>query len=252
MKIHQIVFSPTGGTRRVSDILCQGIGGERIVTDLCIKSADIQLPYIHKDDLVVIAMPVFAGRVPTLAVKRLRTVSPNGAKCVVVAVFGNRAYEDALLEMRDVASEMGFRVVAAVGAVSEHSIIRKYGKGRPDADDGQTLRQFGSDILRKIQTNDCTMPSVPGNRPYRKGGRLPHPKGRRGCNHCGVCAAQCPTDAIPLSAPQKVDPSKCISCMKCVSACPSGVRNIGTVMNFLAALFLQKECAARKENELYL
>ena len=150
------------------------------------------------------------------------------------------------------ASEIGFRVIAAVGAVAEHSIIRIYGKGRPDADDEQMLRQFGVDILRKAEGSDCTMPQVPGNRPYKKGGKVPHPKGRRGCNRCGVCARQCPTDAIPLSDPKKVDASKCISCMKCVSVCPTGSRSIGVVMNFLATQGLKKPCATRKENELYL
>ena len=68
----------------MSEILCQGMGKESVVTDLCVKTADIQLPNINKDDLAVISMPVFAGRVPALAVERLRMVKPNGAKCVVV------------------------------------------------------------------------------------------------------------------------------------------------------------------------
>ena len=250
MIIHQIIFSPTGGTQRVSEILCQGIGKESIVTDLCVKAADIQLPDIQEDDLAVIAMPVFAGRVPALAVERLRMVKPNSVKCVVVAVFGNRAYDDALLEMQDVASEIGFRVIAAVAAVAEHSIIRKYGKGRPDADDEQMLRRFGADIMRKAERDDCTLPQVPGNRPYKKGGKVPQPKGRRGCNRCGVCAKKCPTDAIPLSDPKTVDTAKCISCMKCVSVCPTGARSIGVIMNFLATQGLKKVCTTRKVNEL--
>ena len=252
MIIHQIIFSPTGGTQRVSEILCQGIGKESIVTDLCVKAADIQLPDIQEDDLAVIAMPVFAGRVPALAVERLRMVKPNSVKCVVVAVFGNRAYDDALLEMQDLASEIGFRVIAAVAAVAEHSIIRKYGKGRPDADDEQMLRRFGADIMRKAERDDCTLPQVPGNRPYKKGGKVPQPKGRRGCNRCGVCAKNCPTDAIPLSDPKTVDTAKCISCMKCVSVCPTGARSIGVIMNFMATQSLKKVCTTRKVNELYL
>ena len=122
----------------MSDILCKGMQStdkDSVVTDLCVKAADIQLPDIHEDDLAVIAMPVFAGRVPALAVERLRMINPHGAKCAVIAVYGNRAYDDALLELQDVATEMGFRVIAAVGAVAEHSIIRRYGKGRPDAAD---------------------------------------------------------------------------------------------------------------------
>ena len=252
MNIHQIIFSPTGGTQRVSEILCQGMGAESVVTDLCVKDVDIQLPDIHEDDLAVIAMPVFAGRVPALAVERLRMVKPNGAKCVVVAVFGNRAYDDALIEMQDVTTEMGFRVIAVVGAVAEHSIIRKYGKGRPDADDEHTLRHFGADIINKAERDDCTMPQVPDNYPYKKVGKVPQPKGRHGCNRCGVCAKQCPADAIPISDPKTVDTTKCISCMRCVSVCPTGARGIGMMMNFLATQGLKKVCASRKENELYI
>ena len=252
MNVHQFIFSPTGGTRRVSEILCHGMGVEGEVTDLCVKAADIQLPDIHEDELAVIAMPVFAGRVPALAVERLRMVKPNGAKCVVVAVFGNRAYDDALLEMEDVASEMGFRVIAAVAAVAEHSIIREYGKGRPNAYDEQKLKQFGADIIHKAEREDCTIPQVPGNHPYKKGGKVPQPKGRRGCNRCGICAKQCPVDAIPFSDPKKVDTAKCISCMKCVSVCPKEARSIGMIMNFLAKQGLKKVCATRKENELYI
>ena len=239
----------------MSESLCQGMGVESVVTDLCVKATDIQLPHIQEDDLAIIAMPVFAGRVPALAVERLRMVKPNGAKCVVVAVFGNRAYDDALLEMQDVATEIGFRViaaVAAVGAVAEHSIIRKYGKGRPDTDDEKTLRHFGTDILSKAKRDDSTIPQVPGHRPYKKGGMVPHPKGRRGCNRCGVCAKQCPADAIPLSDPKTVDSAKCISCMKCVAVCPTGARGIGMIMNFLATQGLKKVCATRKDNELYI
>ena len=164
MKIHQIIFSPTGGTQRVCDKLC--LGNDRVVTDLCVKAADIQMPDIHEEDLAVIAMPVFAGRVPAMAVERLQRVNAHGAKCVVVVVFGNRAYDDALLELQDVATALGFRVIAAVGAVAEHSIVRRYGQGRPDAADEQTLRRFGATILSKAQGGDSTMPQVPGHRPY--------------------------------------------------------------------------------------
>ncbi|MGN1375625.1 MAG: 4Fe-4S binding protein [Prevotella sp.] len=252
MNIHQITFSPTGGTRRVSEVLCQVMGIESVVTDLCVKAAEIHLPNINGEDLAVIAMPVFAGRVPPLAMERLRMINPQGAKCVVVAVFGNRAYDDALLEMQDMVTKMGFRVIAAIGAVAEHSIIRKYGQGRPDADDEQMLRQFGSNIMHKAEEDNFTMPQVSGNRPYKQVGKVPQPKGRRGCNRCGMCAKQCPADAIPYADPKSVDTAKCISCMKCVSVCPNGARGIGTIMTFLATQKLKKVCTTRKENELYI
>lgn len=252
MKVHQIVFSATGGTRRVCEMLVSGMGAESAVTELCVKADEVCLPVVGEDDLAIVAMPVFAGRVPAVAVERLRKVKANGARCVVAVVFGNRAYDDALVELQDVATEVGFRVVAAVAAVAEHSIIRKYGAGRPDADDEQELQGFGAEIMRKVLEGSCAVPQVPGNRPYKTPGAVPHPKGRRGCNRCGACAAQCPVGAIPLDNPKAVDTSKCISCMKCVAVCPNGARRIGVVMNFLAMQALKKVCATRKPNELYV
>lgn len=178
MKIHQITFSPTGGTRGVSDYISEGIDTRPLVTDLCVKEGQIRLPDIHEEDLVIIAMPVFAGRVPALAVERLRRIQSNHAKCAVVAVYGNRAYDDALLEMQDVATEMGFRVVAAVSAVAEHSIAHVYAAGRPDAEDRKELAAFGAAIiggrLGHIQAFVAAwQPSIQG----RQHGTLPH--GRR-------------------------------------------------------------------------
>lgn len=146
MKIHQITFSPTGGTKRVAACICEGIGTDIEVTELCLKAEKCSTPEIAPEDLAVIAFPVFAGRVPPLAIERLRQIESHGARCAVAVVFGNRAYDDALLELHDVAAELGFRVIAAIGAVAEHSIIRKYGQGRPDAADEKTLRDFGKQI----------------------------------------------------------------------------------------------------------
>lgn len=151
MTIHQISFSPTGGTRRVSELLCSGIEAKSILTELCVKEEELCLPSIAAGDLVVVSMPVYAGRVPALAVERLNAVESNGATCVIVAVYGNRAYEDALVEMQDVATAQGFNVVAAVAANAEHSICRMYGAGRPDAADAGELASFGRAILERVQ-----------------------------------------------------------------------------------------------------
>ena len=220
--------------------------------ELCVPESKLTIPSIKADDLVVIAMPVFAGRIPALAAERLKKVSADGAKCVVVAVYGNRAYDDALLEMKDLATEMGFRVVAAIGAVAEHSIVRKYGAERPDADDKAVLRQYADRILKKIASGNETSPFVPGNRPYKRPMKSPVPNVNHKCNACGICAKNCPSGAISLENPKQMDKNKCISCMKCVAVCPTKSRDIGKIMKFMIGLALKKPCAARKENELYL
>ena len=167
MRIRQITFSPTGGTLRVCEALCEGLGTIATATELCVPADEVAVPTVGPSDLVVVGMPVYAGRVPALAVERLRCVETHGARCVVVAVYGNRAYEDALVEMRDVATAMGFRVVAAVAAIAEHSICRMYGAGRPDEADAHELAAFGAAIRNAMERKEPSHPLVvPGNRPY--------------------------------------------------------------------------------------
>lgn len=204
MNIHQITFSPTGGTRRVSELLCKGITDKSHTTELCTKEKDFIPPSIATDDLAVISMPVYAGRVPTLAVERLKNIKSSGAKCIIIAVYGNRAYEDALVEMQDIATETGFQVVAAVAAIAEHSICREYATGRPDDADARELASLGVAIFEKIK-RDTHFKSLtlPGNRPYKQGCTGPFPTANERCTNCGTCARLCPTDATSIDSPQK-------------------------------------------------
>ena len=222
MTIHQITFSPTGGTRRASEFLCKGFDANSTITELCTQGKNLNYPNIKADDLVVISMPVYAGRVPALATERLKNVISNGAKCVIIAVYGNRAYEDALVEMQDAATEMGFQVIAAIAAIAEHSICRMYATGRPDDIDAKELASFGTTILE----ND-------------------------NCTDCGTCASQCPTGAISLDNTKGNNNELCIGCMRCVSVCPVHARGIGERLNMLAER-LKPLCSDRKQNELFV
>ncbi|MCR5394472.1 MAG: 4Fe-4S binding protein [Bacteroidales bacterium] len=250
MTIHQITFSPTGGTRRVCELLCQNMGHESRVTELCVPADRINYPDIKAEDLAVIAMPVYAGRVPALAVARLRNIVSHGAKCAVVAVYGNRAYDDALVEMQDVATEMGFQVIAAVAAIAEHSICRMYGAGRPDEADATELASFGVAIMNDIAAGAFHPLHLPGNRPYKQGGSGPFPTADDSCTGCGTCADLCPAGAIPLDHLQGNDNALCIGCMKCVSVCPVHARSIGPTLDRLVAR-LEPLCRERKGNEMF-
>ena len=251
MNIYNITFSPTGGTQRVCDLLCESLGGNCVATDLCVSEGLLVVPSIADDDLVVISMPVFAGRVPAVAVERLREIESHGARCVIVAVYGNRAYDDALVEMLDVATALGYRVIAAIGAVAEHSIVRKYGAGRPDDDDARDLAQFAEVIAQKLASGLDSVPEVPGNRPYKSPKACPQPSAHGSCKECGLCAKQCPVGAISIDNPKHVDKDKCISCMRCVKVCPTHSRGIGTIVQAMVTQALKKVCATRKPNELF-
>lgn len=251
MKYYQIVFSPTGGTERVSKAITQNWSQVDTIdlSDPNTKYAEICL---ESDALAVIAMPSFGGVAPQLALDRLAMLKGNGANCVIAAVYGNRAYEDTLVQMEDYAQNAGFQVIAAISAVAEHSIIHEYAAGRPNADDCEKLAEFGDRILEKAASNTLSKPSVPGNRPYKKAGTGMVPKADSNCTSCGLCAQKCPAGAISANAPGSTDKSKCISCMRCVSICPVHARKVSSVMTAVAAAAIKKACSVEKANELFI
>lgn len=248
MNVVEIVFSPTGGTEKVAHII-SGHWKESVVKiDLSDYKTDFAKCKIEKEDMVLIAMPSFGGRAPAVAIERLKQMTGNGAKCTLVCVYGNRAYEDTLVEMEDAAKECGFQVVAAIAAVAEHSIMPQYASNRPDESDKKQLIHFADQIAGK----DGEVVSIPGNRPYKKaGGAGLVPKPTKNCVKCGLCAERCPVQAIH-STGYTTDSKKCISCMRCVNQCPEKARKVNGAMVSIAALAMKKACSIRKENELFL
>ena len=169
MKFAQLLFSPTGGTRKVAEAITgpwEGVVETLDLTDPAVHSAVFQ-----PEDLVLIAVPSYGGRVPPLAVQRLERMQGNGAGCVLVCVYGNRAYEDTLTELQDCAESRGFHVTAAVAAVAEHSILHQYAAGRPDRQDTEELKKFSLAVLEKYRQGKRELAAaLPGNRPYKKAG----------------------------------------------------------------------------------
>lgn len=252
MKIQQITFSPTGGTLKVCNAVSNGFGCYVEATELCVKANQVATPTISSDDIVIIGMPVYAGRVPAIAVERLRRIESNNARCVIVAVYGNREYDDALVEMQDVAIECGYNVVAAVSAIAEHSVVREFAAGRPNEDDNAVLSSFTTQIMQKLQsTTDYSELTLPGNRPYKAITAGPAPIADDSCGSCGVCAEECPTDAISMDNPRIVNNDACISCMRCITVCPSGSRSLGPIATMLAER-LRPVCTEPKKSELFI
>jgi len=254
MNVTKITFSPTGGTENAADILAQALGNVVSSVDLTEPDRDFSSVTIDNRSIVVIAVPVFGGRVPAPATERLEQIQGNGAKCVVIAVYGNRAYDDALAEVNAVAAKCGFKVIAAVSAVAEHSIARQFATGRPDQQDKDELRGFAVKILDKVSQDDpAAVQSIPGSVPTKEAGGMPmSPSPGKNCVSCGLCAKKCPVGAISRSDPKDVDGKKCISCMRCIAVCPKEARKLNSTMLAGVGMALKKACAVRKGNELFL
>ena len=253
MRVYEIYFSPTGGTKKVSNILTGQFGDEVIEVDLTLNQTEFHHVKIKQDDIAVISVPSYGGRVPDVAVKRLMTLQGNGARAIIVCVYGNRAYEDTLVELRDTVQKIGFQVIAAVSAIAEHSIARQFATGRPDKQDTQQLVKFAEQIKTKISSENIEEPDIPGHRPYKKaGGAGLVPKPSKECLECGVCAKECPVQAIDMNHPKKVNGDLCISCMRCISVCPNGARKVNSVALSAVGIALKKVCSDRKDCELFI
>ena len=185
MSVFEIVFSPTGGTRKVSGLVAGALDNNTVTVDLTDSGLDLSAVSMTEDDVAVISVPAYAGRIPAVVADRLGMVRGNGARAVLVCVYGNRAFEDTLVELEDVAKRAGFRVVAAVSAIAEHSVARQFAAGRPDAQDAAQLAEFAQQIQQKLLAEDASEPSIPGNRPYKQaGGRRMAPEATEECVSC--------------------------------------------------------------------
>ncbi len=255
MRFAQIVFSPTGGTQKVADAVTEVWGDHVDRIDLTDAGEDFSKIMFQEEDVVLAAVPSYGGRVPELAAGRLGQIQGNHAQCIIVCVYGNRAYEDTLVELQDIAEKCGFRVVAAISAVAEHSIMHQYAAGRPDKQDRMELHNFSKRILEKLKDSDAAsdVPEIPGNRPYKKaGGAGLVPKADSNCTGCGLCAKECPAQAISKENVRTADAGKCISCMRCVVRCPESARKVNGAVVSAVSLAIKKACSVKKENELFL
>lgn len=258
--LNKIFFSPTGTTLKVLSAIESTLSFDATsVIDLTLKDFNNKDASAISADLTLIGLPVYSGRLPLEGLERFKQIKGNGAPAVLVVVYGNRHYDDALLELHNLAVEQGFKPVAAAAFIGEHTFSteeKPLGVNRPDALDVEQAHIFAERIQQKLESSDLVQNiTVPGNTPLKERGKLPplSPEtNAENCDQCGICVDVCPTNAISINQDVVTNGELCTWCCACVNACPQEARVFDNPTINAVKEKLFTNCSVRREPEYFL
>lgn len=266
-----IYFSPVGNTEKIicsiADSIAKNLGAS-------VKKLDYTLPAIReekksfcKSDLVIWGTPVYAGRIPNKLLPFMQnSFMGNDALAVPVVVFGNRSFDDALVELQNVLEDNGFHTIAGAGFIAQHAFSDTLSVGRPDKSDMDKAQEFSERLIEKVKGLEHISQPI-----YLKGNHPPKeyytPKGLDGkpvvflkakpktdvqkCNHCGVCVINCPMGAINKENPAEIT-GVCIKCHACINKCRKKAKFFDDKAFISHKLMLERDFQTRKEPELFI
>jgi len=262
-RVKLVYFSPTGTTQKVLESIAEGIAAKDVehVNLTPSEGAKHKVAPIS-DELVVIGAPVYGGRLPVDAIQRFKLLKASNTLAIIIVVYGNRDFDDALLELKNLAIELGYIPVAGGAFIGEHSFASKdvpIVNGRPDSLDIQKAMDFGVKMKGKIaalRSPDSQMDlKISGQFPYVAGGARPmavSPVTREDtCTICVTCAGVCPTAAISINGSVATEIELCIRCSACIKNCPTGARVWEDSMMETIANWLKENCSTRKEPQIF-
>lgn len=232
-----IYYSPTGTTQKVVREIGQNMGLQLISEINIAQNKSESIIGTSNDCLTIIGMPVYSGRLPITVIETLKQLKSNQTPAVIVVVYGNRAFDDSLLELKDIVSKCGFRIIAAGAFIGEHSYStneKPIAKNRPDKQDLEKCRDFAGMITKKLRNiqNISSFPelAIPGNYPYKENKQISttiYPETDNDlCTLCGICADSCPTNAITIQDTVITNGELCTLCCACVKNCPEDARTL--------------------------
>lgn len=261
--IRTFYFSPTGRTRTVVTTLAKPLSNalqEAVVPyDFTCPEKRHTYPETAAGDVVIVGVPTYAGRVPNLLLSYMQGFRAEGTRAILVCTFGNRHFDDCLLELYDLMQNAGAEIVCAGAFAAAHSFSRTLGAGRPDRADREDILAF-SDRAAKALRNGDRLP-----RPEREIGGYFRPVDRKGayidfvkikpetdaalCTDCKICVGLCPLGAIHFDDVATVD--KCMKCCACIKGCPEGAKYFSHAGYLYHKEELEAMYADRKDNRLF-
>lgn len=249
--IEKIFFSPSATTKKVVEEIANNFGHKKESFDLLNFNSEKEFT---SDDIAVVGMPVFAGRIPKTARERLEKIKGDNTPAIAVVNYGNAHVTDALLELVDLLKENNFNVVAAASTVSHHSIFDGVAVGRPDSDDLEKINDFAKKCAEKIESCEGLSSEIPGNRPYVDYKQLPFTVScdETLCAFCYDCVSACPENAIPDDDPIDTDLDLCSRCSACIHICPEDARMFSGEAFEAKKPEFENANSERKEPEFYL
>ncbi len=255
-QITGIYFSPTGQTKQVTELFISAFPERSQTLDL--TSYGKRPAYCFgENEAVAVGAPVYAGRIPETASRRFASLHGRRTPAILLVTYGNRAYDDALMELSDILKRQGFLPVAAAAVVARHSIVPEIAADRPDQEDIGRIKEFAVECEKLLKSlpgsSSIGELDLPGAHPLAPPERARfRMKVSGACNNCGTCIRECPEQVISRTDPRIMDEERCIGCMRCVALCETGARTLASQTFRSMRQNLKKLCSTPKKAEFFV
>ncbi len=226
-------FSPGGSTEQAAREFTASFSDYPVeyinLTDYDQRQRD----YLFRaSDLLIVAAPAYGGRIPLPVAEVLSDFHGDHTPTVLIGTYGNRAYDDTIIELAKTLEPGGFIPLAYGAFICRHTFLSELALGRPDKQDLEVIHAFGKKTAARIRSlrygNGTFSPvKIPGSYPYAKERRrMPfNVETNDNCFYCMMCAHVCPMRAISSDNPKAIHNDICIRCGACLRVCPAQAKS---------------------------
>lgn len=232
MKLLFCIFSGTGNTRRVGELLAAELNALGHETELYAVKRGVPMPIFSGYDALIVGYPVHAFNAPTPFLAFLKQL-PKAENMPVYLMRSSgeplRLNDASGITPKRILKKRGYSVVGEFSYVMPYNIIFRH-SDKMAARMWQTAKTRAKRDASLIDAGGGTKRRVgPFRRMAAFALRIEHTAmplvGRRfrvreGCIGCGKCAAVCPQGNITMKDGRPVFGKSCVGCMACAFGCP--------------------------------